>query len=255
MTITDDMGFAKMQIDKINQSLKKERENELKPWQKKIENNIYNSNGKTNYQVMKELSKKFKLISSNKDIKKINWSKQAYYNRKQLNSIFDGYQILKKIKNKYEIKRKCKDRGFFMNEFMTQTKNISMDNLKLNLLKSERDKIYIKENEYEKALEYEKKSLEKDIEDFDTFKLDVKRRLKADEIILLKLIQDNKLLYETNKKLSHEYKHIIEEIIRYIKLIINYKTYVDFIHKLLGGGLKILNVNLNEYVNFRNWSE
>lgn len=255
MTITDDMGFAKMQIDKINQSLKKERENELKPWQKKIENNIYNSNGKTNYQVMKELSKKFKLIRNNKDIKKINWSKQTYYNRKQLNSIFDGYQISKKIMNKYEIKRKCKDRGFFMNEFITQTKNISMDNLKLNLLKSERDKIYIKENEYEKALEYEKKSLEKDVEDFDTFKLEVKRRLKNDEMILIKLIQDNKLLYETNKKLSHEYKHIIEEIIRYIKLIINYKTYVDFIHKLLGGGSKILNVNLNEYVNFRNWSE
>ena len=70
MTITDDMGFAKMQIDKINQSLKKERENELKPWQKKIENNIYNSNGKTNYQVIKDLSKKFKLISTHKDIKK-----------------------------------------------------------------------------------------------------------------------------------------------------------------------------------------
>ena len=148
MTITDDMGFAKMQIDKINQSIQKEQENELKPWMKRINNNIYTSNGKSNYQIMKELSKKFKIIRKNKDIKKINWSKQSYYNRKQLNSIFDGYQISKKILNKYEVKRKVKDRGFYMDEFITQTKNISLDNIKLNILRNERDKINIKEHQY-----------------------------------------------------------------------------------------------------------
>ena len=154
MTITDDVGFSKLQIDKINKSLLKEKENELKPWLKKINNNIYISNGKTNYQLKKELNKKFKIIRENKDIKKINWSKQNYYNRKQLNSIFDGYQISKKILNKYEVKRKVKDRGFYMDEFITQTKNISMDNLKINLLKNERDKVHLKESQYEKALEY-----------------------------------------------------------------------------------------------------
>ena len=255
MTITDDVGFSKMQIDKINKSIQKEQENELKPWMKRINNNIYTSNGKSNYQIMKELSQKFKIIRKNKDIKKINWSKQSYYNRNQLNSIFDGYQISKKILNKYEVKRKVKDRGFYMDEFITQTKNISLDNIKLNILKNERDKINIKEHQYEKALEHEKKSLEKDINDFDTFKYEVKRRIKDDELTLLKLIYENKILYETNKKLSHEYKYTIEEIIRYIKLIINYKTYADFIHKLMGGGSKVLNINLNQYVNFRNWSE
>ena len=255
MTITDDIGFAKMQIDKINQSIVKEGENELKPWFKKMNNNIYICNGKTNYQIMKELNKKFKIIKNNKDIKKINWSKQSYYNRKELNNIFNGYNISKKIMNKYEVKRKVKDRGFYLDEFISQTKNISMENLKLNLLKSEKDKIFIKENQYEKALEYEKKSLEKDIENFDSFKLEVKRKMKDDEMKLIKLIQNNKLLYETNKKLSHEYKYTIEEIIRYIKLIINYKSYADFIHKLLGGGSKVLNINLNQYINFRNWSE
>lgn len=254
MTITDDIGFAKMQIDKINQSIIKEKENELKPWLKKIDNNIYLFNGKSNYQLMKDLSKKFKIIG-NKDIKKINWSKQSYYKKKELNNIFDGYQISKRILNKYEVKRKVKDRGFYMDEFLSQTKNISLDNLKLNLLKNERKNIFKKENQYEKALEYEKKSLEKDINDFDNFKLEVKSKIKDDEMTLIKLIQENKLLYETNKKLSHEYKYIIEEIIRYIKLIINYKTYADFIHKLLGGGSKVLNVNLNQYENFRNWSE
>ena len=198
MTITDDVGFSKLQIDKINKSLLKEKENKLKPWLKKINNNIYISNGKTNYQLKKELNKKFKIIRENKDIKKINWSKQNYYNRKQLNSIFDGYQISKKILNKYEVKRKVKDRGFYMDEFITQTKNISMDNLKINLLKNERDKVHLKESQYEKALEYEKKSLEKDIQNFDNFKLDVKRKLKDDELTLIKLMQENKLYNRRN---------------------------------------------------------
>jgi hypothetical protein len=41
MTITDDLGFVKMQIDKINHSIIREKESELKPWLKRTNNNIY----------------------------------------------------------------------------------------------------------------------------------------------------------------------------------------------------------------------
>ena len=255
MTITDDLGFVKMQIDKINHSISREKEKVLKPWFRKLNNNIYISNGKTNHQIMRELSKKYKSIRLNKDTNKINWSKQFYFNKRQMNNIVDGLKISKKIKHKSELKKKVKEKGFFAKDFLSQTKDVSIDNLKINLIKSERDKVFIKENEYQKALEYEKKSINQDVEEFEKFKLEVKRRLKSDEITLIKLIQNNKALYEVYKKLSHEYKYIIEEIIRYIKIIINYKTYVDFIHKMLGGGSRVLNVNLNEYINYRNWSE
>ena len=255
MTITDDLGFVKMQIDKINHSISREKEKVLKPWFRKLNNNIYVSNGKTNHQIMRELSKKYKSIRLNKDTNKINWSKQFYFNKRQMNNIVDGLKISKKIKHKSELKKKVKEKGFFAKDFLSQTKDVSIDNLKINLIKSERDKVFIKENEYQKALEYEKKSINQDVEEFEKFKLEVKRRLKSDEITLIKLIQNNKALYEVYKKLSHEYKYIIEEIIRYIKIIINYKTYVDFIHKMLGGGSRVLNVNLNEYINYRNWSE
>ena len=255
MTITDDIGFTQKQIDKINETIKNQKEKELKPWQKSLNNNIYSCNGKTNYHLIKELNRKFKIIKNDKDIKKINWSKQNYYNKKQLNSIFDGYNISKKVINNFEIKRKCHERSFEMDTFISQTKNISLDNLKINLLKNEREKIHTKQLDYQKALDYEKKSLEKDVEDFDAFKLEVKRRLKEDELTLLKYIQENKLLYERNKKLSHEYKFIIEEIMRYIKLIISYKHYGIFIHKILGGDSKVLNINLNENINFKGWTE
>ena len=125
----------------------------------------------------------------------------------------------------------------------------------MKLIKNERKKVFQKEIDYQNALDYEKKSLEKDIDNFDVYKLETKQRLKNDEIILVKLIQKNKLLYEENKKLAHEYKYIIEEIIRYIKLIINYKTYASFVHTLIDQENKILNVNLNEYINYKNWTE
>ena len=255
MTITDDIGFTKMQIDKINESIKNLKEKELKPWQKNINNNIYSCNGKTNYHLIKELNKKFKIIKNDKDIKKINWSNQNYYNKKQLNNIFDGYNISKRVINNFEIKRKCRERSFEMDAFISQTRNISLDNLKINLMKNEREKIYTKQLDYQKALDYEKKSLEKDVEDFNAFKLEVKTRLKEDEMTLYKFIQNNKLLFEKHKQLSKEYKFIIEEIMRHIKLIINYKHYGIFIHKLLGGESKVLKIKLDEKINFKGWTE
>ena len=255
MTITDDIGFTKMQIDKINESIKNLKEKELKPWQKNINNNIYSCNGKTNYHLIKELNKKFKIIKNDKDIKKINWSNQNYYNKKQLNNIFDGYNISKRVINNFEIKRKCRERSFEMDAFISQTRNISLDNLKINLIKNEREKIYTKQLDYQKALDYEKKSLEKDVEDFNAFKLEVKTRLKEDEMTLYKFIQNNKLLFEKHKQLSKEYKFFVEEIMRYIKLIISYKHYGIFIHKLLGGESKVLKIKLDEKINFKGWTE
>ena len=255
MTITDDVGFTKMQIDKINESIKNLKEKELKPWQKSINNNIYSCNGKTNYHLIKELNKKFKIIKNDKDIKSINWSKQNYYNKKQLNNIFDGYNISKRVINNFEVKKKCRERSFEMDAFISQTRNISLDNLKINLIKNEREKIQSKHVDYQKALDYEKKSLEKDVEDFNNFKLEVNTRLKEDEKILYKYIQENKLLFERHKQLSQEYKYIVEEIMRYIKIIISYKHYGIFIHKLLGGDSKVLNIKLDEKVNFKGWTE
>ena len=106
MTITDDLGFVKMQIDKINHSISREKEKVLKPWFRKLNNNIYVSNGKTNHQIMRELSKKYKSIRLNKDTNKINWSKQFYFNKRQMNNIVDGLKISKKIKHKSELKKK-----------------------------------------------------------------------------------------------------------------------------------------------------
>jgi len=79
--------------------------------------------------------------------------------------------------------------------------------------------------------------------------------MKVDELVLIKLMRKMKLLYEENKRETRAYKYFVEEIVRYIKLIINYKKYANFVQTLLGENLKNADINLDEYINYRNWTE
>ena len=254
MTISDDMGFANKQIEKIDDIFKKDKENDKKFWQKHLSNNIYNLNGKTNHQILRELTQRFKLVKDN-DITKVDFSKQPYLNNRQVNQILDGNKISKRVLEKAEIERKIKDKKTYLNEFISQTKSVSLNNLKMKLIGKERMKVAQKEKDYENALKYELRSLEKDIENFDKYKIEEKQQIKNDEITLNKLIQKNKIWFEENKRQLHEYKFLVEEIIRYIKLIINYKTYASFVHTLLDEETKVTTLNLNEYINYKNWTE
>lgn len=254
MTISDDIVFADKQVEKIEEIVKKDKENEQKLWKKDTGNNIYNSDGKTNYQVLRELTQRFRNVKDI-DILKLDWSKQFYLNNMQVNQVIDGNKISKRVLEKAEIERKIRDKKTYLNEFIVQTRTVSLNNLKMKLIGNERIKVSQKEKDYEKALEYEKKSLDYDIENFDKYKIEARQRIKDDEITLNQLIQKNKILYEENKRQSHEYKYIIEEIIRYIKLIINYKTYASFVHTLLDEETKVTTLNLNEYINYKNWTE
>ena len=253
MTLPDDMGFANKQIEKIEEIIKKDKENEQKPWEKEFLN-IYKVNGKSNYQIMKEFTQKVK--QTKKDEKsKVDWSKQKYLNDKQVNQILDGNRITKRILEKINLQKKVRERKIYLNEFVTQTKDVSLHNMKIKLIGKERMKISQKEKDYEKALDTELQNMEKDIDNFDKYKIETKQRVKDDQIALNKLILRNKVLYEENKKLSHEYKFLVEEIIRYIKLIINYKTYASFVHTLLNEDTKVFNINLDDYINYKNWTE
>ena len=254
MTISDDEVFVNKQMEQIDEIVKKDQENEQKQWKRLKLINIYNLNGKTNYQVLRELTQRFK-ISKKMDISKSDLNNQPYLNNRQVNMVLDGNKISKRVLEKVEIEKKTKDKKTYLNEFIRQTKSVSLNNIKLQLIRNERKKVSQKEKDYLKALEYEKKSLEYDIDNFDKYKIESKQRIKDDEITLNQLIQRNKFLYEENKKQSHEYKYIVEEIIRYIKLIINYKTYASFVHTLIDDGTKIMTINLNEYINYKNWSE
>ena len=254
VTTLDDIGFANKQIEKIDDIVKKNKETEQKAWNRQILNNIYKFNGKSNYQALKEYSQHYKIVKKT-DLSQIDWDKQLYLNKRQVNQILEGNKISKGVLQSVEITNRLRDKKVYLHEFVFQTKKISIKNLKIKLLKNERENVSKKENEYENALNYEKQSLENDIDKFDLYKIKTKQQLKNDETTLIKLNQMNKILFEEAKRLSNEYNYIVDEIIRYIALIINYKTYASFVYKLLGEEIDNFNLSLNDCINYKNWTE
>ena len=79
VTTLDDIGLANKQIEKIDEIVKKNKETEQKAWNRQILNNIYKFSGKSNYQALKEYSKRYKLIKKT-DLSQIEWDKQSYLN-------------------------------------------------------------------------------------------------------------------------------------------------------------------------------
>ena len=254
MTISDDLGFVNKQIEHMDNIYKRDKEYNQKLWKKQITNNIYKLDGKTNYQILKEYTQRFKIRKSI-NLTKLDLSRQPNLNNKQVNQILDANEISKRVLDKVDIGKKIRDKKIYLNEFRYHTRNISWNNLKMKLISDERNNLSKIEKEYENALKYEQKSLEIDIEKFDTYRREAKRKMKVDELVLIKLMRKMKLLYEENKRETRAYKYFVEEIVRYIKLIINYKKYANFVQTLLGENFKNADINLDEYINYRNWTE
>lgn len=254
MTISDDLGFVNKQIEHMDNIYKRDKEYNQKLWRKQITNNIYKLDGKTNYQILKEYTQRFKIRKSI-NLTKLDLARQPNLNNKQVNQILDANEISKRVLDKVDIGKKIRDKKIYLNEFRYHTRNISWNNLKMKLISDERNNLSKIEKEYENALKYEQKSLEIDIEKFDTYRREAKRKMKVDELVLIKLMRKMKLLYEENKRETRAYKYFVEEIVRYIKLIINYKKYANFVQTLLGENFKNADINLDEYINYRNWTE
>ena len=254
MTISDDLGFVNKQIEKIDYVFKSDKKYKPKLWQKQLTNNIYKLDGKTNYEILKEYTQKFK-IRKDINLTKLDLSKQPNLNNKQVNQILDAKEISKKVFDKVKINKKIRFKKINLNEFRNLTRNISWNNIKMKLISEERNNISKNEKDYEKALKREKKSLEIDIEKFDIYKRKTIKKMKDDEYVLFKLMRKMRLLYEENKRVTLEYRYIVEEIIRYIKLINKYIKYANSIQTLLFENNKSSDINLDEYINYRNWTE
>jgi len=169
MTISDDLGFVNKQIEHMDNIYKRDKEYNQKLWKKQITNNIYKLDGKTNYQILKEYTQRFKIRKSI-NLTKLDLSRQPNLNNKQVNQILDANEISKRVLDKVDIGKKIRDKKIYLNEFRYHTRNISWNNLKMKLISDERNNLSKIEKEYENALKYEQKSLEIDIEKFDTYR-------------------------------------------------------------------------------------
>ena len=245
---SDDILFATHQVDKINRIGWLSELNKLKPWERINNSNIYSKHGKTNISLVRNIKKKVK----KNNIKDFNWSSQNYYSQNELDKIFDGMQIVNQVKTKDETKKLSKDPYLDLYSFTKQSREICANNMFLDLMKEERKKYNNIIKETNDALVRETNNLNNDIKIFENFKESVKEKGRKIENILNKLINDNKKLFEKQKKYNQEHRSILDEIEKIIRIILNMKHYVLFTNNLLGGDKNFLKENLIEKLEIKN---
>ena len=251
ITQPDDKGFAQEQVDKLYQGIYLRSQLKLKPWEKNIFKNIYQSSGKSNHQLLQKL--KMKINNSSKTINVEDYTNNNYKDQ-QLKTISNSQEIAKQIQSNSRIRRKFKQHSTNIKTYTIQTKQICKNNMLSDLIKIERHNMQKRINKYEKALKNEILNLDKDIFKFEQYTTNelLKKNLKFKYMNKIEINKKN--LNEEYKNLIQEYHLLKVEIPKTLKKINDKKIYVNFVHKLFGGDPELSDLNLND-INFQNLSE
>ena len=159
--LTDDSYFALSQFNKINRIYSLRKIYNLKPWERINKNKLNSSDYKSNHTLLKQIKKKN--TSSAPDIKNINWNDYNYYNSKELNNVFDAFQIIKSVNNRDTIRKLSKDKEKDLLVLSNQNKQICFTNIISEMLNNERKKISEMEKEKINALNNKTNDLDNDI--------------------------------------------------------------------------------------------
>ena len=162
----------------------------------------------------------------------------------QTQNIMKNMEI-KKENEKKSYKNYSNNNRIDLYTFTKQNRDICLKNILIDLLQSERDKISNKENAVSTALVSAKEELRKDMDDFTSFMETQKVTFRNTELALSKMVRDNKIRNERKKQLTQEVKNTQDEIEKTMRTILQYKTYADFIHLVLGSENEVSNVNLS----------
>ena len=251
ITQPDDKGFAQDQIDKIIQGIYFRKQKKLKPWEKDFYNNIYQSSGKSNHQILRNIKTK---IQYSKTINVEDFSNNNYYKDSQLRTINNSQEIAKQVLSNVRIRRKFRQPATNIKTYTIETKKICKNNMLSDIIKYERSKMRKKLNEYENALKKEINDLEKDIYNFEQYATNEMFKKNQKFKYMNKIESKTKNLNQELKNLIQESRSLQNEIPKTLKLINEKKIYVNFVHKLFGGEPELGDCNLDE-LNFQNMSE
>ena len=234
---TDDTFFAYSEIKHMDNKILK-RTKKASVWKQKHKNlyDMYASANKKDIEQIRKNIREYEL-SSDFDLKaEIN--KKKYFPLEKVQTIYEATDIMNKLKKIMTNEKKAYE-AFFkknqtdLNTFVGQNREICKKNFVIDLIRSEREKIKIKEKEIKRDLEDAKKIFYKDKAAFDKFTDDKKKQFRKTDLYLDSIIRNNKILNERIKKYGSDVHETENEMIRCIKGIILYKSYADFIHKLL----------------------
>ena len=240
ITEPDDKGFAKDQYDKIVQRIYTQKQLQLKPWEKDL-NNIYSISGRTNHQILQNIKMKIR----SKTIDMDDNSNNDFYNKDQLNTINNSIRLSKQIQINSKLRKKIKLPLASLKSYILETKQICKNKLISDIVKKEQDKIFKKQIEYDRALKHEIKTLNRDILQFELYTTNEMFERNQKFKYFSNIENKKKNLMEEIKELSQEYHTLKANIQKVLRFINEKKIYVNFVHKLLGGESKLENFNLD----------
>ena len=235
---TDDTFFALSEVRRMDKLISK-RINKGLIWKEKL-NNIYDI---CTYQNKKDIQKvreavKLSLSDDNFDLKS-EIDRKKYFPVEKVEVINEAKKIMNNMKKDMEIKKRAREifhkrNRVNLHDYVKQNRAICKSNFVIGVLKSERNRIKIKEKEIKKALEDANNIFIKDLDNFDKFAENQKQQFRETDFRLDDTIRKNKKLFERVKKCQLEVHNTETEIQKIIKEIISQINYADFIHKLLG---------------------
>ena len=249
---TDDTLFAMNEINIVDFKIKKRKREKQKIWHIKNDNNIYGGNASKNRKRLNDIHEKvLKSGGWNKFDLKSEISKKKYFSLDKIDTMFKAEKIMKEIFIQKENSQKAFENFSNNNKidlftFTNQNREIFINNILINLLKSEREKINSKAESVAKALNSATKDFIKDFNAFNDFTEKKKNQYKEIEFKLGETIHHNKLLNERLKSLNQDLHSTLEEIEKTIRGILQYKKYADFLHSVLGKDEEMSNVKIDD---------
>ena len=239
ITEPDDKGFAKDQCDKIVNRIMNQKQLQLKPWEKECYN-IYASSGRSNHQILQNLKMKIRSKTINMDDN----SSNDLYSKEQMNTINNSIKLSRQLKLNSKIRKKIKLPLGSLKTYILETKQIFKNKIISDIARKDQEKIFRKQNEYDRALKQEIKTLNKDILQFELYVTNEMFERNQKFKYFNTIENKKKSLLEEIKELSQEYHTLKANIQKMLRYINEKKIYVNFVNKLLGGEAKLENLKM-----------
>ena len=246
---TDDNYFAMSEINRIDNTINK-RINKNIIWKEKPQNiyDVFSSKNRMDIiNIKKRVNQNLSGININlrKEVNKNN-----YFPHDNIETIEEAKEILYRIKNTI-IKEKTVAKNFKhfnrvdLHTFREQNRDICLNNILINIIKSESNKLKKKENIVNDALKEANNDFEKDSQLFEKVTRNEIANFRSKELKLDETVRQNRILIDEIRKRNSELHGIKDEVKKYVKDILMFIKYERFIKK-------IIEKEKNDTINYNN---
>ena len=247
---TDDNYFAMSSVNKIDASIKKRINKDL-IWKEKNQNiyDIYTSKNRIDINNVKNRVRE-NLSGVNINLRK-EVNKNNYFPSDNIEIIKEAREILKRmqkhiIQEKLVTKKYNQFNRVDLHTFREHNRDICLNNILINIIKSESNKMKKNENLKSQALKEANDDFDKDTEIFEKLTKNEIINFRNKEIKLDEAIKQNRVLIDEIRKRNSELHSIKEEVKKYIRDILAYIKYENFIKKIISSEKDNLYENNNE---------